>query len=214
VFDNAAMLRGLLDDRGIARAVLVGAQPGRGRGAGPGRRLPHPRALVLVAPVGGPGTLDVADRVLAGLVLGPALAWLGFRGLGALLPGGALGAGLLGRVAGIDPTAVVDVLDRLQHGPTWRFCTEQRALVRCFPPLLALLPAVVAPAALLAGRRDRLARPGTALALHRALPGSTLHWVPGGDLIPAYSPTTLAGLVLDAALRTPEGLRRPEGGVR
>ncbi len=52
------------------------------------------------------------------------------------------------------------------------------------------------------------------LALHRALPGSTLRWVPGGDLIPAYSPTTLAGLVLDAALRTPEGLRRPEGGVR
>ena len=137
------------------------------------------QALVLVAPVGGPGGVDALDRVLAAPILGPALTWLGFRGLGALLSYRRLGTLLIVRRMGIDPAALSEVLERLRHGTVWRgFLTEQRALLRCWPGLLKLLPAITTPAAVLAGTRDCLVRPSTALAFHRALDGSSLHWPP------------------------------------
>jgi pimeloyl-ACP methyl ester carboxylesterase len=147
------------------------------------------QALVLVAPVGGPGGVNALDRVLAAPILGPALTWLGFRGLGALLSYRRLGTLLIVRRMGIDPAALSEVLERLQHGTVWRsFLTEQRALLRCWPGLLKLLPAITTPAAVLAGTRDCLVRPSTALAFHQALNGSSLHWAPGGHLIPAHPP--------------------------
>jgi pimeloyl-ACP methyl ester carboxylesterase len=155
------------------------------------------QALVLVAPVGGPGGVNALDRVLAAPILGPALTWLGFRGLGALLSYRRLGTLLIVRRMGIDPAALSELLERLQHGTVWRsFLTEQRALLRCWPGLLKLLPAITTPAAVLAGTRDCLVRPSTALAFHRALEGSSVHWARGGHLIPAHSPAAVAELVL------------------
>jgi pimeloyl-ACP methyl ester carboxylesterase len=92
------------------------------------------------------------------------------------------------------------VLDRLRHGTVWRsFLTEQRALLRCWSRLLTLLPTITAPAAILAGPQDPLVRPSAALALHRALAGSSLHWAPGGHVIPAHTAAAVARLALEAA---------------
>jgi pimeloyl-ACP methyl ester carboxylesterase len=200
VFDNAAALRDLLDAHGIGRAVLVGHSLGATVALAMAGCYPRRvQALVLVAPVGGPGSVDALDRVLAAPIVGPAATWLGFRGLGALLSSRRLGAWLVVGRMGIDPAQLVVVLDRLQHGALWRsFLTEQRALLRCWPGLQKLLPAIITPAAVLAGTHDRLVRPSTALACHRALTGSSLHWAPGGHLIPAHSPAAIAQLVLEA----------------
>jgi pimeloyl-ACP methyl ester carboxylesterase len=200
VFDNAAALRDLLDAHDIARAVLVGHSLGAAVALAMAGCYPRRvQALVLVAPVGGPGGLDALDRVLAAPIVGPAATWLGFRGLGALLSSRRLGTRLVVHRMGIDPAQLVVVLDRLQHGAVWRsFLTEQRALLRCRPGLLHLLPAITTPAAVLAGTRDRLVRPSTAVACHRALAGSSLHWAPGGHLIPAHTPAAVAQLVFEA----------------
>jgi pimeloyl-ACP methyl ester carboxylesterase len=201
VFDNAAVLRDLLDAHDIDQAVLVGHSLGAAVALATAGCYPRRvQALVLVAPVGGPGSVDALDRVLAAPILGPSLAWLGFRGLGVLLSLRPLGTWLVVRRTGVDPAQLVEVLDRLRHGTVWRsFLTEQRALLRCWSRLLTLLPTITAPAAILAGTQDPLVRPSAALALHRALAGSSLHCAPGGHLIPAHTPAAVARLALEAA---------------
>jgi pimeloyl-ACP methyl ester carboxylesterase len=142
VFANAAALRDLLEARKIDRAVLLGHSLGAAIALAIAGRYPERvHALVLVAAVGGPGSVDALDRLLAAPIAGPALTWFGFRGLGALLASRPLGAWLVVRRMGIDPDQFVVVLDRLRHGTVWRsFLEEQRALPRCWPALLKRCP--------------------------------------------------------------------------
>jgi hypothetical protein len=94
---------------------------------------------------------------------------------------------------GIDPAALSEVLERLRHGTAWRgFLTEQRALLRCWPGLLKMLPAITTPAAVLAGTRTASsAHLRRWLSIERSTAPRCI-----GHLIPAHTPAAVAELVL------------------
>lgn len=129
---NAAAINAVLAERWSDSAVRVGHSHGAAVALATAALYPRRvLSLVLVAPAVGPEALGWPDRALASRAVGPALTWLGFRGLGVLLSAGSLRTWLVVSRMGVEPVDSYEVVDRLRRGAMWRtFLAEQRELVR------------------------------------------------------------------------------------
>jgi len=196
VAGNVGAVCELLDRNGIERAVLVGFSWGGAVALSVAQRHPdRVTALVLVASVGGPGSVDDLDRVLGARLVGPLLALSGLMVLRASRVRRLLASAHSPR----DPSAVARLPDRWLS--SWRsFVTEQRALLAELPGITAALRFTDVAAVVLLGEADRLVRPRSQAALAAELPRATLVRVAGcGHLLTREVPDVVAEVILDAA---------------
>ena len=194
---NAEAVVALLDARGVGRATVVGyswagaialdlLQRHPGRVAG----------IVLVSAVGGPGSVDDLDRLLAAPVVGPLFS------LGGLV---ALRVERVRRFLApshspIDPSA----LDRIPDGwlGSWRsFVVEERALVAGLPAITRALAPVDQPIEVLIGTADRVVRPASQEAMAEALAAAVVSLEGFGHLLALEAPD----LVADSVVRVARG---------
>lgn len=206
---NAAVLAGLLRDRGAGPAVVVGHSYGGGIALLLAEDHPELVAgLVLVASIGGEGSVAAVDRLLAAPVVGPAAsamallasAWIGPR-LRRRLVGLGLGpAQVLGRYLPDDRLAAVVGDSRARHS----FTVEQRALVAELPAVVAATAAVSCPCVVLVGTRDLIVPPRAGARLAAAIGGAEL-WVraEAGHFLPEDAPGAVARAVDRVAGRRP-----------
>ncbi len=108
----------------------------------------------------------------------------------------------------VHPSASRDVRDELLEMSvkvgSGTFIRQNRA-VMARGDLRGLLPGVAVPAAVVVGREDRVTPPGLSREIHAAMPGSTLHVIPGcGHLPPIERPGVVAAL-LEELLERPSG---------
>jgi pimeloyl-ACP methyl ester carboxylesterase len=199
-FANAAALSRLLDEQQRSPAVIVGHSLGAGIALALAATAPrHVRALVLVAPAAGPQSISLTDRVLAAPILGPSLAWLGFRAAGLALHIAPLRQRILGKRVGLSVSDSQQVVHRLTYGATWRsFIIEQQHLVTDFRRLDLGLGQLDCPIVIVGGNRDRIATGRVITALSRRLPGSDIITTDAGHLIPIDAPDAVANAVLRA----------------
>ena len=187
----------LLDRLGVSAAVVAAHSWAGAVALDMAQRYPdRVRALVLVASVGGDGSVDAVDRVLCWPVIGPMLSAAGLAMFRLQRV-----RRLVGQVVAPDVAA-----DRLALLPSpgvrwWRsFVIEQRALVAELPDVAAQLGEVSVPATVVMGETDRLVRPRTQEALAAALPGSRLVRLAGvGHLLLQQAPGAVADEILAAA---------------
>jgi len=197
---NAEFLAGILRTAGATPAVVVGHSYGGGiallLAAG------HPElvaGLVLVASVGGAGSVTAVDRVLAAPVVGSAAMLAGVFTIGRVLPE-------VRRRAGVLPepwrwwaeTHLPD--DRYGQAPLralWRVVsTEQRALVAEIGDIQAAAREVAVPATVVTGTRDPIVPPGAAVHLAAAIRGAELVTVARtGHFVPRDRPDVVARAV-------------------
>lgn len=199
-FANAAAIAQVLDERQSSPAVIVGHSLGAGIALALAANAPHHvRALVLIAPAAGPSAITVTDHLLAAPLIGPALTWSGFRAAGLALHIPPLRQRILTDRIGLSPTEGKEVVHRITHGQVWRsFTVEQRHLVTDAHRLQERFCEIHCPVVIVAGTRDRIARPRLVATLARQLPESTITKTDTGHLIPIDDPETVVKAVLRA----------------
>jgi pimeloyl-ACP methyl ester carboxylesterase len=199
-FANAAALARSLDEQQRCAAVVVGHGLGAGIALALAATAPrHVRALILVAPAAGPQSISLTDRVLAAPIVGPALAWLGFRAAGLALHIAPLRQRILGKRVGLSGNDARQFVHRLTHGTAWRtFIAEQQHLVTDARRLHLGLSQLDCPIFIVAGKRDHVATGRVIAALSRRLPGSDIITTDTGHLIPIDDPDAVAHAVLRA----------------
>lgn len=180
------------------RAVVVGHSYGAGVALFMADRYPEMVAgLVLVAPVGGPGSILWLDRALAAPVVGVAAsvtalavsAWIApllRRGLDIF------GGDQLGQLARYFPD---ELAGGAAHGPSvWRsFLTEQRALVEELPALRKAIAHVRLPVVVVTGTRDAVVPAKASARLAAEITGAELVSVSGaGHFLPGDAPDVVA----------------------
>jgi pimeloyl-ACP methyl ester carboxylesterase len=196
---NAAAVIELLDRSGLPRAVVAGHSWGGGVALDLAER--HPErvgALVLVASVGGRGSIGRVDRVLGVALLGDLLSLGGLVALGV--------PPLRRRVAA--RSAPDDPGHRLR--PSWRsFMVEQRALLNELPAISDRVDAIRTPAVVVMGEADRIVRPSSQHALAGRLSRTEVVQVArAGHLLLRERPDIVAAAILRAT-----ELAGPGGGA-
>ncbi|MHB8465775.1 MAG: alpha/beta fold hydrolase [Acidimicrobiales bacterium] len=184
---NADAVIELLDDEGIDHAVVVGYSWSGAVALDLAQRHPtRVTALVLVAAIGGAGSVDDLDRALTVPVIGPLMA---------------LGGLTMLQVPIVRRMLAPRASDRLPRASltTWHsFVVEQRAMVSELPAITARLGSTTVPAVVVIGETDRVVRPSTQDALAGALPQCEIVRVPRcGHLVPWEAP----GVIADAVVR-------------
>jgi pimeloyl-ACP methyl ester carboxylesterase len=187
---NAGAVTELLDRCGLRRAIVAGHSWGGGVALDFAER--HPErvdALVLIATVGGRGSVGRFDRVLGVALLGDLLSLGGLVALGV--------PPLRRRVAA---RSAPDGPGRRLR-PSWRsFMVEQRALLNELPAISDRLDWVRAPAVVVIGEADRIVRPSSQEALAARLPrAEVVHVARAGHLLLRERPDTVATAILRAA---------------
>ncbi|GAC1311965.1 MAG: alpha/beta fold hydrolase [Acidimicrobiales bacterium] len=194
---NADAVVALLDARGVERATIVGYSWAGAIALDLLRRHPARVAgVVLVSAVGGPGSVDDLDRLLAAPVVGPLFS------LGGLV---ALRVERVRRLLApahspIDPTA----LDRIPDGwlGSWRsFVVEERALIRGLPAITEALAPVEQAVEVLIGTADRVVRPASQEAMAQALGAAVVRLEGFGHLLALEAPDLVADAVVRIARR-------------
>jgi pimeloyl-ACP methyl ester carboxylesterase len=186
---NAAAVIELLDRCGLCRAVVAGHSWGGGVALDLAERHPdRVDALVLVATVGGRGSVGRFDRVLGVALLGDLLSLGGLVALGV--------PPLRRRVAA---RSAPDSPGRRLR-PSWRsFMVEQRALLNELPAISARLDRVRVPAVVVIGETDRIVRPSSQESLAGRLPRAEVMRVArAGHLLLRERPDTVAAAILRA----------------
>ena len=186
---NTSAVVELLDDRGVQRAVVAGHSWGGGVALDLAQRHPdRVGALVLVASVGGRGSVGRIDRILGVTVLGDLLSLGGLVALGA--------PPLRRRVAA--RSAPAD--RRPRWWPSWRsFMVEQRALLDELPEIAARVDAIRAPAVVVVGDADRIVRPSSQEALADRLPqAEVVRVVHAGHMLLRERPDIVAATIIRA----------------
>lgn len=194
---NADAVAALLDRHGVERATVVGYSWAGAVALEVAHRHPaRVTALVLVASVGGAGSIDDLDRLLGIPVLGPALA------LGGLA---VVAAARLRRLwtPGPAPGGPVRDAPRDRWLAPWRsFVAEERAMLDELGAVTARLPSIEAATIVVVGGADRVVRPRAQEALAAELPRAEVVRVPGrGHLLPRDA----SHVVADAILRVARG---------
>ncbi|GAC1318300.1 MAG: alpha/beta fold hydrolase [Acidimicrobiales bacterium] len=154
---NADAVCEMLDRCGVQRATIVGYSWGGAITLELAQHHPdRVGGVVLVSAVGGAGSIDDLDRLLAARVVGPALS------LGGLI---ALRAERIRRyLVPSEPIADPAAVDRLPDGwlRSWRsFVVEERALIQELPAITSRLVRIDGRAVALIGTADRVVRPHT-----------------------------------------------------
>ena len=206
---NADSVVDLLDQLGLEQAVVAGhSWAGAVALDLAQRHSERVPALVLVGSVGGDGSIDPIDRVLGLPLLGPGLSLAGLSALGVL---GSLRAPRVRRlVASRALPSAPELVDRVVANLSldlvrdWRsFVVEQRSLLVELPAIVARIPHVTQPAAVVVGATDRVVSPRSQAALAAALPAGRLISLPGvGHLVPQEAPNAVADAVLGAVAGT------------
>jgi pimeloyl-ACP methyl ester carboxylesterase len=204
---DAAALAQLLERQGRSPLVIVGHGSGAGAAVAMAATAPGcVRALILVAPTLQPPQLPAFGRALAAPVLGPAIAWLGFRAAGLAFRVPSVRRRLLIEKAGLTTTQAAQVVHSFSRGRAWRrFTIEQRRLVDEDKSVRRLLDQIGCPTLVIAGRHDRVAPFPVVSTLAAQLPGALLVPTETGHLIPVDEPD----IVLNAVLRARELQSRP-----
>ena len=217
---NAQVILDDLAERGVDAAVLVAHSWTAGAALLAARQAPdRVEAVVLLAGVG-PGSVSIADWLLAAPVIGPLaaqvmwrwtpwiararLAWLSSRE---------------GRPPGPGEHSSLQVWAEKHAGPEprWRaFLTEQRALLSELAELEAALPSIGVPVLLLADPADQIVPIMTAHRLVSELPDARLRLISdAGHNLPRRAPGAVTEAItdflaaLDNASPTPAS---PRGG--
>ncbi len=194
---NAQVILDELDERGVDAAVLVAHSWAGGAALLAAHMAPRRvKALVLLASVG-PGSVGIADWLLAAPVIGPLaaqvmwrwtpwiarvrLAWLSGRERRPLAPGEHLSL----QVWGEKHAGAV---------PRWRsFLTEQRALLSELAELEGALPSIGVPVLLLADPADQIVPIMTAQRMAGELPRARLRLISdAGHHLPRRAPGAVA----------------------
>jgi pimeloyl-ACP methyl ester carboxylesterase len=194
---NVDALVRLLDDRGIERAHLVAHSWAGGVALLAAARHPQRvQGLLLLAAVGSPLSVDLADRLLAVPALGRLAAL-------AMAAGGSRLAAPIARTSGT-PThreglqQVRAALDEWRRIGAWEaFRREQIALIEELPSVIAALPDVSAPVIVVQGERDGYVRPAAGRDLADRLPHSRLVRLQAGHALPIERPLAVAGLLAE-----------------
>jgi pimeloyl-ACP methyl ester carboxylesterase len=203
---NARAVIELLDNHGIARAVIVGHSFGGAVACWLAVAWPERvSALVLAAPAANVASLYPVDRWLATPLAGSVAAAGILAAAGATLGLGRARRRLAGALA-LDEPYLNDAGRLLRSRWAWRsFATEQRALVRDLPVLESKLATISAPARIVIGSEDRIVPRASARLLARQLPAAELSVLPGaGHLLPRHQPQQLAEIILAHAGGTGE----------
>ncbi len=212
---NAQVILDDLDQRGVDAAVLVAHSWAGGAALLAARLAPHRvKAVVLLAGVG-PGSVTIADWLLAAPVIGPLaaqvmwrwtpwiarvrLAWLSSRHGRPLDPGEHLSLQIWGdKHTGAEPR--------------WRaFLTEQRALLSELAELESALPSIAVPVLLLADPADQIVPIMTAQRLAGELPQARLRLISdAGHHLPRRAPAAVAeAIAAFVAILDHNGRQRP-----
>jgi pimeloyl-ACP methyl ester carboxylesterase len=202
---NCRAALGALDDRGLARAIVVGHSFGGAVGAW--LAVHHPdrvQGLVLVAPAANLASLYGVDRWLAAPVVGYLASAAALSGVGAALTAAPLRR-RIARGLGIDDRYLSAAGRRLLTPAAWRaFTLEQRSLIRDLPVLDERLGEITAPTTVIAGSDDHVIPPGSLGQLQRQIPGSDLHVMEhAGHLMHLQNAARLADVVVAAAASHP-----------
>lgn len=221
---NADILAGRLRHHGGPPAVVVGHSYGGGIAVLLAERHPDVVAgLVLVAPVGGDGSVVALDRLLAAPVVGTgasvvalaASAWLGPR-MRRLL------SSLPVEWARVAARTFPDegLVAATRHPSSWRaFAVEQKALVAEAPLVAKAAEALDLPVVVVAGTRDAVVPPRASARLAAALRARELVLVAGaGHFLMADAPEVVVAAVdrvASLAAAGPATLRdrAPRGGA-
>jgi pimeloyl-ACP methyl ester carboxylesterase len=193
---NADAVIDLLDRRGIERVTVAGHSWGGAVALDLAQRHPdRVSAIVLVASVGGTGSIGRVDRLLAAPVVGPLLA---FATLSALRAGRIRRA--VSAVAAPRDRSAVDSLANGSLGPWHSVVAEQRALLAELPAIAARLDRTDVPAVVVIGDADRVVSPASQEALASRLRRAEVIRVPGyGHLLPREAPDVVADAIRRAA---------------
>jgi pimeloyl-ACP methyl ester carboxylesterase len=182
--DNADALIDLLDDFGIAAAVVVGHSWGGGVALAATQQHPQRVAgLVLVSSIGPGESFGWPDRLLAAPVLGESVAAATIGATTRVLAHERVRDWSRRYLPGPAREAV-DVITAMTGAGTgttaWRsFVVEQRALLAELDDLGPGLADVRVPTAVLHGRTDHVVPPDVARRLAEAIPPASLRIVPG-----------------------------------
>lgn len=207
--ENAELLADLLVARGAAPAVVVGHSYGGGVALLMARRRPEVvSGLVLVGSVGGAGSVNRFDHVLASPGVGGALSAAGLFAVGRVLPRLAplarhLPAAMAARVhSGLPDERYGASLTR-QGLRLWRsFLSEQRMLVGEIGDVQAAASQVSVPTVVVSGTWDVVVPPSAAAALAAAVPGAELVVLAGvGHLVGRDAPRAVATAVRQVLAR-------------
>ncbi len=206
--ENAAVLADELARRRASPAIVVGHSYGGGIALLLAARRPDlVAALVLVGSIGGRGSVNTLDHLLAvpgageaaaaaGLVVTPALARLrtlavGLRGSRRMLAA---------RLASTLPDDDLAVPGGEVARTARSFAVEQRALVVESDRLERAIPQVSAPTTVVSGTWDTVVPPSAQAALARSVPGARLVRLEGvGHFVARDAPDVLAATIEEAA---------------
>ena len=197
IVDNAELVVALLDRLGVTSAVIAGHSWSGAVALALAQRHPDRiSGLVLVGSVGGEGSVDWLDHMLATAVIGPFLALAGLA---------VLRAPRLGRfVAGLAVPTAPDAIGGLATNwyRAWRsFVIEQQALVTELPEIAGRLADVHVPVRVVMGADDRVVRPRSQVALAGFLPQGELSTVAGaGHLLPREAPDDVVEAIIAVGL--------------
>lgn len=201
---NARAALAALNLAGIERATVVGHSFGGGVAAWLAAH--HPErvdALVLLAPSANGDSLYALDRFLATPVVGE-LAGAMSLGAAGLVLSAAVVRRRLARGLEIGDGYLRASARRMLDPTAWRaFIFEQRALVRDLPVLEQRLPAIEAPATIVAGSSDVVVPLSSQRRLAGQIPGAELRVIArAGHLLPLRQPKRVADIIAGAAGRT------------
>ncbi len=201
--ENATLLAGLVRERGLAPATVVGHSYGGGIAIL--LASSHPElvsGLVLVGSVGRADSVNTLDHLLAAPVLGETVSAAGLFALGRVLP----------HLHGLATLAPRDTLERLKvtlpdrgylevaakrGKQVWRsFVFEQRALLREIGSVEEALGSVEAPTVVIAGAWDVVVPPSVAASIAASITGAELVTVDKiGHFVPRDAPKVVASAV-------------------
>jgi len=186
---NADAVIELLDRFGAERVVVVGHSWGGAVALDLAQRhADRVTAIVLVASVGGAGSIGLVDRLVAAPVVGPVLA----AGTLAALRAGRIRR-VVAAVAAPRDRSAVDSLADGSLGPWRSVVAEQRALLRELPAISARLDRIDVPAVVLIGDADRVVSPASQEALAgRLRHAEVIHAHGYGHLLPREAPEVVA----------------------
>ncbi len=200
--DNAAAVRGLLDELGLPGAIIVGHSWSGGVAIALAEESPERVAgMVLVASVDPGELLGRFDRVLAIPPVGAAVAVVTLKVAARALTVSRVRRALDRFLRGTTDEGLQAMVLAWRGGDAWRsFAFEQRALLVEMGELAPGLATIAGPVIVLIGGADRVVPASTGEHLAASIPGSLLvRLVGAGHLLAHERPDAVAAAIAEVA---------------